>query len=124
MICGGLPMPEVNRPIYSADGEWLAEPDLHYKRARLALEYNGADHAAVRRMRSDITRNVSVLGGNWLSIPFGPVEVFGRPDQAASLVAHYLDERDPGWRQRRRVATSTSSGDQHVATRAQTRHSA
>jgi hypothetical protein len=45
LLAAGLPPPEVNVPIFSERGEWLAEPDLHYPRARLALEYNGADHA-------------------------------------------------------------------------------
>ena len=46
--------------IYSDVGEWLAEPDLSYDEARLALEYNGADHAKVERMRRDITRELDV----------------------------------------------------------------
>jgi hypothetical protein len=105
LVSNGLPTPEVNRAIYTASGEWLAEPDLHYKRARLALEYNGDEHASKGRMRKDITRTLDILDDDWLTIPFGPVQVFDRPEQCASRVRRYLDLRDPGWWRRPRVAT-------------------
>ena len=93
----GLPVPEVNRAIYDADGNWLGEPDLHYKWAKLALEYNGAQHAQVDRMRRDITRTLTVIGGDWLTVAFGPAEVFGRPHSLAPYVRSLLDRRAPGW---------------------------
>lgn len=100
VVLGGLPKPEVNEHIYNEDGEWLAEPDLHYKRARLALEYNGAGHADPERMRNDITREIDVDQGGWKSIVFGPAQVFGRPWQITPYVRTQLDIRDPGWRGR------------------------
>jgi hypothetical protein len=96
----GLPEPAVNEPIWTAEHEWLAEPDLHYRHARLAIEYNGADHAHARRMRRDITRELDVEDHRWRVQVVGPAEVFGRPDQVASRVRRLLDERDPGWRAR------------------------
>jgi hypothetical protein len=102
LIGNGLPPPEVNSAIYSEHGEWLAEPDLHYPRARLALEYNGADHAQPDRMRRDITRDLDYQWAGWRVITFGPAEVFGRPDQVASLVRTVLRERDPDLLRRRR----------------------
>jgi hypothetical protein len=92
-----LPTPEVNEPIYSADGEWLAEPDLSYDDVRLALEYNGADHARPKRMRRDITREVDVtLRGGWRTITFGPTEVFARPDQIVAVVRQVRRELRQG----------------------------
>lgn len=91
---GGLPTPDVNQPIYSDDGEWLAEPDLSYDDVRLALEYNGTDHASAARMRRDITRGIDVMvRGGWQSVAFGPAEVFGRPDQVAVVVRQLRYER-------------------------------
>jgi len=110
LVHGGLPYPEVNKPIYTARGEWLAEPDLHYRRARLALEYNGADHASVVRMRRDITRGIDVEDDGWRMIVFGPAEVFGRTHRIAPRVRGLLDERDPGWARRLRPA-SEDRGD-------------
>jgi hypothetical protein len=94
LVSSGLPEPRVNLPICSAVGEWLAEPDLSYEEARLALEYNGADHANVKRMQRDITREIDVhRRGRWRVEVFGPTEVFGRPDQTAAFVRELYRER-------------------------------
>jgi hypothetical protein len=82
LVDAGLPAPAVNEPIYDSFGGWLAEPDLSYKDVRLAIEYNGAAHAEIERMRRDITRELDIeLRGNWRTVVFGPTEVFQRPDQ-------------------------------------------
>jgi hypothetical protein len=108
MVTGGLPTPEVNLAIYDSHGGWLAEPDLHYKIPRLALEYQGAGHAEVTRMRSDITRGIDVVDNDWLSVGFGPAEVFGRPWTLAPFVRGLIERRAPGWlrewREKQRVA--------------------
>jgi len=106
LVSSGLPLPEVNSPIFSGDGEWLAEPDLHYKAARLALEYNGAEHADPGRMRHDITRDLDYQWADWRVITFGPRQVFGRPDQVAILVRAVLVERAPHLFERRPARTS------------------
>ena len=76
----GLPPPEVNRAV-TIGGEWIGEPDLHWKEARLALEYQGEDHAGVERMRRDITRGLSFSEVDWLVLPAGPAQVFTHPDR-------------------------------------------
>ncbi|GAB3556838.1 hypothetical protein [Spelaeicoccus albus] len=44
-IDGGLPEPEINVPLYDpVSGEWLARPDLSYRRWKLAFEYDGEHH--------------------------------------------------------------------------------
>jgi hypothetical protein len=101
---GGLPKPEVNRAVHDGHGQWVAEPDLHYRRARLALEYSGAGHAAPERMRKDITRGLDVVRADWLTLTFGPDQVFRRWDETVSLVRTFLDARDPAWRARLRSA--------------------
>jgi hypothetical protein len=94
LFAGGLPKPEVNEPIYNADGEWLGEPDLSYEDVKLAIEYNGAEHAKTKRMRRDITRGVDIGSrGGWHTVTFGPAEVFGRPDEAAAYVRDLRRER-------------------------------
>jgi hypothetical protein len=100
VVLGGLPCPEVNRPIHTYAGEWLAEPDLIYRNARLVLEYNGRDHAEVNRMRKDITREIDVDINGWKVVVFGPSQVFGHPYRIAPYVRGILDERDPGWPRR------------------------
>jgi very-short-patch-repair endonuclease len=95
LVAADLPYPEVNEPVY-IDGEWVGVPDLHYPRARLALEYQGEEHAEIKRMRGDITRELDFEWRDWKVLEFGPREVFGRPDQVASLVRRTLQQRDPG----------------------------
>ncbi len=107
IVAAGLPKPEVNTPIRTAGGEWLAEPDLHYLGAKLAMEYNGADHAAVRRMRRDITRAIDIEWDGWHAEVFGPAQVFGRPWEIGPFLRAVLDRIAPGylreWRESQRV---------------------
>jgi hypothetical protein len=96
LVGSGLPAPEVNMAIFTGAGEWLAEPDLHYVEARLALEYNGAEHAEPGRMRRDLTRDVDIQHrGGWRIVTFGPAEVFARPEQTAAFVRELLRDRAP-----------------------------
>jgi hypothetical protein len=76
-----LPPLAVNEAVYRDVGGWLAEPDLSLAEAKIALEYQGADHAKVKRMRKDITRGTDMRREGWRCLPYGPVEVFGRPWQ-------------------------------------------
>ena len=94
LVNAGLPTPKVNEPIYDEHGEWLAEPDLAYDDVRIALEYNGVDHATAPRMRRDMTRAVDMVDrGGWLTLSFGPTEVFRRPDQIPIVVSRLRGER-------------------------------
>jgi hypothetical protein len=74
-----MPRFEVNVAVYRTEGGWLAEPDLSLEEAKLALEYQGSDHAGVTRMRKDITRFTDMRRDTWLTLPYGPAEVFGQP---------------------------------------------
>jgi hypothetical protein len=90
-----LPRFDVNVSVYRDDGGWLAEPDLSLAEAKLALEYQGEDHAKVERMRKDLTRGKDMRDEDWLSLPYGPAEVFKRPWQIAPEVRKYVRERAP-----------------------------
>jgi very-short-patch-repair endonuclease len=86
----------VNEPVYRARGGWLAEPDLALDGAKIALEYQGIDHADPDRMRRDLTRFADLRGEGWLVLPYGPAEVFGRPWQIAAEVRAAVRARAPG----------------------------
>ncbi|HEV7207080.1 MAG TPA: hypothetical protein VGN18_20940 [Jatrophihabitans sp.] len=95
LVSAGLPAPAVNQPIYDEHGQWLARPDLSYDDVRLALEYNGADHAKVDRMRRDIDREFDIGSrGGWRTETFGPTQVFRRPDQMVAYVRWLRRELD------------------------------
>jgi len=75
-----LPRFQVNQPVMRSGGRgWLATPDLSDVETRIALEYQGLDHAEPKRMRSDLTRATDLRREGWLVFPYGPAEVFGRP---------------------------------------------
>lgn len=90
-----MPRFEVNEPVYRDDGGWLAEPDLSLAEARLALEYQGADHADLKRMRKDITRDTDMRRERWLTLAYGPAEVFKRPWEIRPEVRRFIRERAP-----------------------------
>ncbi|HEY2271247.1 MAG TPA: hypothetical protein VGH30_00625 [Jatrophihabitantaceae bacterium] len=110
-----MPQFEVNEPIYRREGGWLAEPDLSLEPARIALEYQGADHAKLIRMRRDLTRFFDMRNGEWAVVPYGPAEVFNRPWQIKQEVRRLIIARAPHLLPARRpirtVVSSRVSGD-------------
>lgn len=96
-----MPAFDVNMPVYRRGGGWLAEPDLSLAEARIALEYQGEDHADVRRMRRDITRFTDMRLDRWLVLTYGPAEVFGRAYLIKPEVYQHIRERAPGLLPRR-----------------------
>lgn len=96
----GLDCFEVNNPIVDEYGQWLAEPDLSCVRARIALEYQGIDHADPQQMRRDITRMTDLRQRGWLMLLYGPAQVFGRPWQIGPELCQLVRERAPDIRLR------------------------
>jgi very-short-patch-repair endonuclease len=91
----GLRCFEVNKPVVDEVGEWLAEPDLSCAEAKIALEYQGSDHADVARMRRDITRTTDLRQRGWLVLLYGPAQVFGRPWQIGPELRQLVEQRAP-----------------------------
>ena len=90
-----LPRFEVNEAVYRDDGGWLAEPDLSLAEAKLALEYQGEDHAEAKRMRKDITRSADMRREKWLCVYYGPAEVFTHTWQIRPEVREIIRELAP-----------------------------
>jgi Protein of unknown function (DUF559) len=65
---GGLPEPEVNGEIF-VDGVLLAQPDLMYRDAKVAIEYDGELHFTDLRQRAhDIERDERLRALGWTVI--------------------------------------------------------
>lgn len=94
LVAGGLPEPLVNEAVV-VGGEWIGEPDLQYRAARIAIEYQGEVHAEVRRMRKDITRKLDFGDVDWLVVEVGPADVFQFPERVVHRVRFELDRRLP-----------------------------
>lgn len=95
LVSAGLPRPQVNVAVCDEHGGWLAEPDLVYASARLAIEYQGADHADPRRMRKDVTRHMDLRRAGWEVLYYTADQVFTRPEQAVDDVCRLLAVRAP-----------------------------
>ncbi len=90
-----LPRFAVNAAIADEHGEWIGEPDLSLDEAKLAIEYQGADHADPDRMRRDMTRVTDLRRHGWLVLLYGPAEVLRRPEAIAPEVRAILRSRAP-----------------------------
>lgn len=67
LVRGGIPEPECNGKVFrNSDGTYLGKPDLVWRRARVAVEYEGGGHADPRRMRMDIARYEAFREEGWI----------------------------------------------------------
>jgi hypothetical protein len=64
-VRAGFPEPEVNVPVTSANGEWLAEGDLVWRRQQVIGEYQGEDHSDRARRSKDSFRRDLVESHDW-----------------------------------------------------------
>ena len=92
LVTAGLPKPDVNVPV-TVDGDWIGEPDLSWKEARLGVEYQGAHRGEVEQMHSDITRGIDFAERDWLLIPAGPREIYRFPERFTTLVRYEYTRR-------------------------------
>jgi hypothetical protein len=95
LVLADLPKPDVNVAIYDEHGQWLAEPDLSYDEAKLAIEFNGADHAEARRMRKDSIRTLDMQRASWRTLVYTTPHAFGRLDEVVTDVYTELRRRAP-----------------------------
>jgi hypothetical protein len=103
LLLAGLPAPRVNEAVLDHHGGWLAEPDLHYAEAKVAVEYNGADHAGPDRMGKDSTRLLCLQRDGWEVRTYTAVDAFRRLDAVVADVRHLLTVRAPQLLARERV---------------------
>ncbi len=119
----GLPAFAVNEAVYRDEGGWLAEPDLSLAEAKIAIEYQGEEHADASRMRRDLTRFADLRANGWAVLAYGPAETFTRPWTAPNEVRAVLRVRAPHLLLRR-VGDNAASGQVEVPTRGVRTHSA
>lgn len=95
LALAGLPRPAVNEAVHDAHGQWLAQPDLSYPSARLAVEYQGFPHADVRQMRKDTSRHMELRRAGWDVLYYTADQVFTRTDVLVADVRGALARRCP-----------------------------
>jgi hypothetical protein len=91
MIDHGLPLPELQYPIYGHDGE-LWRVDFAWPAARLAAEYESIDwHAGRNQMLRDKTRWGKIQELGWTIVPIVVDDVRREPNRLAQRIAGHLN---------------------------------
>jgi hypothetical protein len=81
----GFPEPELNAVVRDAHGGWLLEGDLVWRRRRVIGEYQGADHASIRRRSADASRLTSAEAEGYRILEIYAEDVFGGARRRACL---------------------------------------
>lgn len=94
LIMAGLPIPEVNVDLYNDFGLWMARPDLFYRKAMLAIEYEGEHHRTRRQFDRDTLRdrNYAELGIRVVRVTARDVLVM--PQSLTDAIARLLGLKD------------------------------
>ena len=65
LVRGGLPQPELNVPLRSAQGAYLGKGDIVYRAHRVLFEYEGDGHREREQFRYDIERYERFRDAGW-----------------------------------------------------------
>jgi predicted transcriptional regulator of viral defense system len=91
LIGGGLPLPEPQWNVYDAHGTHAGRLDLAYVAAKVAVEYDGAEHWKQRR--EDDRRRARLRALGWDVHVFSADDVFQTPDAVVAQVRAALRAR-------------------------------
>ena len=81
----GFPEPQVNADAHAVGGGWLLEGDLVWPQQRVVGEYQGKDHASIRRRSYDAQRHAVAGEEGWRVLEIYSEDVFRRPRRLACL---------------------------------------
>jgi hypothetical protein len=95
VLATDLPRPAVNKNVYDGHGGFVARPDLQYAEFKVAVEYDGIDHASSRRRSADEARRHLLRRHGWVVLTFTSDEVLDRPWVVVERVREELVGR--GW---------------------------
>jgi hypothetical protein len=91
-----LPELETQVPVHDAREELLLHADLGYSRWKIAVEYEGRQHADLRQFGLDIDRYSLMAANGWLVLRFGRAHL-GRRVTVLDRVAGALLSRGARW---------------------------
>lgn len=96
LIDSDLPDPEPQVPVFDRWGRAVAHADLGYRRWKVAIEYEGRQHAEPRQFSRDLTRYSLMGAGGWLTLRFGAADL-SRRSTVVDRVACALRSRGAAW---------------------------
>ncbi|GAA4750393.1 DUF559 domain-containing protein [Modestobacter marinus] len=75
LLDSDLPAPEVQVPVFDHRGVAVVHGDLGYSRWKIAIEYEGRQHAEWRQFGRDVDRYSFMASRGWLVLRFGAVHL-------------------------------------------------
>jgi hypothetical protein len=94
LVLAGFPEPTVNLILRAADGEWFVRFDLCFEEWKVAVEYDGRQHAFDRRQwSSDIDRREALDRLGWRLIVVRAEDLYAEPERTLQRVRETLVER-------------------------------
>jgi hypothetical protein len=96
LLDGDLPDPEPQVPVLDRWGREVAHADLGFRRWKVAVEYEGRQHAELRQFRVDLERYSLMAADGWLLLRFGDAHL-GRPWTVVERTARALRSRGARW---------------------------
>lgn len=92
LVAGGLPEPDLNVDVFDEHGNFLGCLDMVYRRFKVAVEYQGQQHA--ERYAEDVERYEALAAAGWKTIQVTNT-LLARPSTMVARVEEALRER--GW---------------------------
>lgn len=94
LVLAGLPDPEVNRLIRSADGEPLRRYDLSWPAVRVVVEYDGRHHIdRVEQWEDDLDRREAIDDDGWRILVVTARGIYREPGRTVLRVWRVLHRR-------------------------------
>ena len=108
LVLAGLPEPVVNHIEYDESGRWLRRYDLSYPDQRLAIEYDGRQHAdSTRQWERDVERREELDQDDWRIVVVLAKGIYREPDRTLERVVDAMASRGiPGASHVGRVAAA------------------
>jgi hypothetical protein len=91
----GLPRPLANIDVFDSCGGWIACPDLLYKEAKVAIEYEGERHLAKRQFGLDLARDQLLTLAGFVVVRAGPRDLPANATMLPDTLRRLLEVRAP-----------------------------
>ncbi|MFF2032307.1 hypothetical protein [Arthrobacter sp. NPDC058192] len=96
IVRAGLPEPELNEPIITADGVRHQAPDLSYRKYKIGIEYEGEHHGEELQIERDIARSERYAQLGWREVRISKRHMHNDARAAVAKVRAALVQA--GWR--------------------------
>jgi hypothetical protein len=94
IVLAGLPEPVVNQVLRDGNGAWTHRLDLSYPDLRIAIEYDGRQHAeSSHQWVRDVARREELDGLGWRMLVLLSGDVFDTPGRTLERICALLGER-------------------------------